>query len=305
MLTLPRKSNLLQALTFLSCRCTLSKEDESIFYAALQGYEGEREFSAVVQQTLRSDYFVLYDIFLNNSGNHYQLDCLIICERQIYLLEIKYYQGDYYFKNNDLYRLRSKQRIKNPFYQLQRSEDLLRDLLQKYNLEYTINAYVVFNHPSFTLYHALVQTNMILPTQISRFLQKLNRQPIHITEKEDLLVDMFYRQHIKENHFERLPEYNFTGMKKGIFCLVCRARLLYIKMGTVQCDSCLAEESIDSAVLRSVVEFNFLFPEVKINTSKIHEWCNGVISQKVVRRVLRNYLSLQRAGRSTHYEFLE
>ncbi|MCM3764865.1 hypothetical protein [Neobacillus niacini] len=52
------------------------------------------------------------------------------------------------------------------------------------------------------------------------------------------------------------------------------------------CADCGAEEAVDAAVLRSVRELIMLFPEIKITTSLLHEWCGGMVSRKTIRRIL-------------------
>src|SRR5699024_6134957 len=144
----------------------------------------------------------------------FQIDGLIIQEAQIYLLEMKYFQGDYYYQDDNLYAIKSRKRMKNPFYQNQRCEDLLRDFLLQHKLHYNINSYIIFNHPSFMLYQAPIQSNIIFPTQIDIGLD-------WGTQKEKVLTQTIYREHIEKNPFEKLPSYHFEGLKKGIFCLKC------------------------------------------------------------------------------------
>src|SRR5699024_1513219 len=184
--------------------------------------KGERAFAHLLQRSLRKEYIVLYDVSFENSSGNFQMDCLIICEAQIYLLEIKHFRGDYYFQDNNLYQLKTRKRIKNPFYQLQRCEDLLLETLQKYNLHYTVYSHVIFNHPTFTLYQAPIQLSMILPTQIERFVQKLNRQAVRSTSSEKSLVERLYRGHQEHCRFERLPDYHDKNLRKGILCLKCK-----------------------------------------------------------------------------------
>src|SRR5699024_2332506 len=166
---------------------------------------------------LRKEYIVLYGILLEQNGSHFQIVCLIICEAQLYLIEIKHFHGDYYFQDNDLYAVKSRKRMKNPFYQNQRCEDLLRDFLLKHELSYHIHSYIVFNHPAFTLYHAPIQSNMILPTQIHRFVKKLNRQAVRITHREKLLAQTFYREHIEKIPLKNYPCIIMKSSKKVSF----------------------------------------------------------------------------------------
>lgn len=50
------------------------------------------------------------------------------------------------------------------------------------------------------------------------------------------------------------------------------------------------KEKADTAILRCVNEFRVLFPDRKITTNTIVDWCGGVGSGKTVRRILvRNY----------------
>src|SRR5699024_7950614 len=120
--------------------------------------------------------------------------------------------------------------------------------------------------------------NIIFPTQIDRFIQKLNGQAVRITQKEKVLTQTIYREHIEKNPFEKLPSYHFEGLKKGIFCLKCNRSMKQSGKNLIQCLAHSHHELVDSAVLRSVLEFSILFAEKKITTTQIHEWCGGVVS---------------------------
>src|SRR5699024_9976668 len=207
MLDYPRKSRAVQHLQYVRHRTALSKEDETSLYRGLQGFEGEWKFATLLEQKLQKAYIVLHDILLEQGNSHFQMDCLIIHDSAIYLLDIKNFQGDYVYKDNQLYNLHSKKKIKNPFHQIQRCEDLFREFLYTHKLSYTIHSHIIFNHPSFTLYQAPVLPNMILPTQIERFIQKLNDQSVYQTSKEGQLVETIYCEHIANNFFDNIPSY--------------------------------------------------------------------------------------------------
>jgi hypothetical protein len=58
---------------------------------------------------------------------------------------------------------------------------------------------------------------------------------------------------------------------------------------------------MSSAVLRSVEEFKTLFPEMKITSNGIYEWCSIISSTKVIQRILsRNYEKKGR-GKASFY----
>lgn len=59
------------------------------------------------------------------------------------------------------------------------------------------------------------------------------------------------------------------------------------------CKDCESEEEVDSAILRCVEEIRLLFPDKKITTNCVFEWCRGAVSKKVIRRILkRNFKAL-------------
>jgi hypothetical protein len=56
------------------------------------------------------------------------------------------------------------------------------------------------------------------------------------------------------------------------------------------CNECGCKELVASAVMRSVEELTLLFPNRKISTNDIHEWCRVVESKKRISRILgRNF----------------
>lgn len=63
------------------------------------------------------------------------------------------------------------------------------------------------------------------------------------------------------------------------------------------CCGCGYIEDNDNAILRAIEEFSLLFPERKITTKAIHEWCKVIDSRKTIRRVLKNNLLLIRFGK--------
>lgn len=305
MLETPKKSTTLEVLEILRKRIELTELDQSIYYNLQKGYNGELRFSSFLKEELRQDYIVLYDVLLEKANSYFQIDCMIICEEEIHLLDIKNFHDDYYFQGKDFYRVKTGKRAKNPLHQLQRCEDLLRDFLIRSHFNYTIKSYIVFIHPEFTLYQAPLQLNIILPTQVRRFIRKLNQAPVRITQKEQELAQMLRQEHIQENHYEKLPVYDLKELKKGLICLRlhCDGLMKINGRGKLKCEKCDTKESVESSVLRTVIEFSVLFPNKKITTTRICEWCGGAVSKKMVRRILSKYLCLRGKSKLSHFVF--
>ncbi|WP_347564310.1 hypothetical protein [Bacillus sp. MM2020_4] len=68
------------------------------------------------------------------------------------------------------------------------------------------------------------------------------------------------------------------------------------------CGDCGHEELMEAAVLRSVREIKLLFPDLKITTSLVHEWCGVVDSERRIRRILGENFKIFGNRRWVFYE---
>ncbi|RTR28439.1 hypothetical protein EKG37_16965 [Robertmurraya yapensis] len=71
------------------------------------------------------------------------------------------------------------------------------------------------------------------------------------------------------------------------------------------CESCGVHEDLESAILRSVEEFRVLFPNRKITTNAVQDWCRVVESRRTIRRVLGNNFNLMGYGKYSYYSLKE
>lgn len=116
------------------------------------------------------------------------------------------------------------------------------------------------------------------------------------------LAEQLLSVHLKDSPYTRLSEYSFELLEKGIVSSCCSSFLEVCKGDSLTCRKCRREESLSSAVLRSVEEFMLLFPDKKITTNSIHEWCKVVKSKKTIRKILlKNFKPM---GYGKHYYFV-
>jgi hypothetical protein len=113
---------------------------------------------------------------------------LIIFQDTIYLIDIKFFDGDYLYDGEN-FQTTFRKIIKDPLNQLNRSKSLLLQLLQHLGFNLKIDAYVVFNNPDFTLYHAPQNKSIILPTQLNRFMKKLERKSSKLNNSHKKLAE--------------------------------------------------------------------------------------------------------------------
>ncbi len=58
---------------------------------------------------------------------------------------------------------------------------------------------------------------------------------------------------------------------------------------------------VPSAVIRSVEEFKLLFPNQKITTKAIHEWCQVVESKKSIKCILEKNFKIIENNRWSYF----
>lgn len=294
------ESNELRTLKQLNSRMSLAEKDKKHYLNLKKGYEGEVLFDSMTEK-YESNSLILNDLLLKVNNTTFQIDTLIVHSETIYLYEVKNLEGDYYYEAGRFYK-KNKAEILNPHHQLSRGESLLRQLLTNLGFNLPIQAAVVFVNPEFTLYQAPLNTPFIFPTQIQSHLKKFNTTSSKGSEKHQRLAEKLISLHIKESPFMQLPVYDYDQLQKGIICENCHSPSLTVKGKTVSCGECGNVELVHDAVMRSVQEFQLLFPNEKITTSRVHEWCKIVDSRKRIWRILDKNLQIEGVHQWSFYK---
>src|SRR5690606_8587862 len=149
------------------------------------------------------------------------IDCLLIFQNIIYIFEVKNFEGDFYIDDDKWYVVSSGSEIRNPLHQIRRSEVLFRQLLQQLGYNICIKFTLVFVNQEFHLYHSPMNQSITSPNQLLRFTKKLNNITGKITNNHIKVAGQLSMRHILNSPHERLPEFTYEELKKGIVCRVC------------------------------------------------------------------------------------
>ena len=290
----------LQILRLLNKRIGLSDKERQYYLNLEKGFRGEQSFD-VWLENLSDEWMILNDLMLENNNTIFQIDTLLISQKTIYMFELKNYEGDFYI-DKDIWYASSGNEIKNPLLQLRRSESLLRRILQEIGQNFHIEAYIIFNNPEFTLYQAPLNSPIIFPTQLNRLLKKLNANTLKPNEKQKRVIEKLVSMHLVDPPLTRkLADYDYAQLQKGITCPCCDSFMNLFGKGKLICEACDLNEELESGILRSVEQFKLLFPERKITTTTIHEWCKVIDSKKTVRRILKKHFTLQKHSSMSYF----
>lgn len=133
-------------------------------------------------------------------------------------------------------------------------------------------------------------------------MKKISESSSRLNKMHTKFVEILMSQHINESPFSRVRDYDYTTMRKGIICEKCKFFFVICNKRDLVCDTCSHKETVESAILRCTEEVKFLFPEKKITTNTIHEWCNTLVSKKTIRRILSRHFKKMGHGKYTYYE---
>ena len=284
----------------LEKRMTLSDKNKNHYLSLKKGYEGEKLFDSFLER-IKGDCFILNDLLLSFNNTMFQIDSLLIFAESIHLFEVKNYQGDFYYESDRFYK-KPQSEINNPLNQLNRSESLFRQLLQSLGYHFPIEASIVFINPEFTLYQAPLTKPFIYPTQLNNHFKKLtNLSSTKLDHKHKLLAEKLLSLHINDSPYTLLPAYEYHHLRKGITCVQCNSYSLFIEGRKCICQKCKYEETATTAIKRSIEEFRLLFPDKKITTNIIHDWCQIVDSKKRIYKILKKNLKINGVRQWTFY----
>lgn len=294
-----KKSKSLKTLECLNARMELPVKEKQYFMYLKKGYEGELYFDELLSRC-PNDWIIVKDLLLEVNNSYFQIDTLLITGETVYLFEIKNYEGDFFIKSDSWYSL-SGIEIKNPYFQLKRSESLFRRMLQNIGYKSTVEAYLIFVNPEFTLYETPLNVPFIFPTQLNRFLQKLQTESLKLNKSHRKFAKQLLSRHINEPPVSLLPAYDFTSLKKGITCASCHSFLAPSRSRKYICKICGYEEKSEQAIIRNIEQFKLLFPNKKVTTNVIYEWCEIIHTKKTIQRILSKKYQRNGRGKASYY----
>ncbi|WP_160112595.1 nuclease-related domain-containing protein [Salicibibacter kimchii] len=264
-----------------------------------KGYIGELKLDEWLDGLL-NNCLVVNDLLLEHKGKIFQIDSLVIFQSIIYVFDSKYHEDDFYLDANKWKTLAGKE-ITNPQPQMERADSLLSQLLQqRLNVNIPIESFLVFTHPEFYLYNDPPTLPAIFPNQFHRFMKKMNSMTSKLNRSHESLAEQLVALHLNESPHTRLPEYDYEQLKKGVVCGECASFM--IERGRVWvCAGCGCKEYAQIAIIRSVEEFKLLFPDRKITSATIREWCAVKGDRKKIIRTLNNYFKRIGQGPASYY----
>lgn len=274
----------------LNTRMELTQEEKLYYFSLEKGYEGEVIFDRKTE-SLREERYLINDLLLKINNSYFQIDTTLISQQVIHLLDVKNFEGDFCLENDRFYAVKTGREYKNPIGQLHKCTSQFRQLLRDLKLNYLVEASVIFINPEFTLYNAQMDNPIILPNQVNSFLKGINNTSSKLNDGHERLAKQLISLHQTKNPFSQVPNYQYEKLKKKIYCKLCSSFLVYLQNHIFVCEKCGGHETTEDAILRNVKEFQLLFPERKITTTNIYDWCSVDLTKRTFCRALKKNLT--------------
>ncbi|KGA97050.1 hypothetical protein AJ85_11020 [Alkalihalobacillus alcalophilus ATCC 27647 = CGMCC 1.3604] len=266
----------------------------------LKGFEGEQKFDQWFDQDSSENWLQLNDLTFEVNNSIFQIDALIITSNQLFLFEVKNYEGDYKVESNRWFTLAGKE-IQNPLLQLQKTETLLRQLLQQHNIHLNICPYLIFIHHEFQLFNNSIDAPIIFASQLNRFMKNFQQEHSKRVASNSSFIQKLLALHLEDPPQHRELEYHYDKLNKGVLCKKCQSLNTQIDGRTIYCFECCYKEPKDLALKRTVNEYRLLFPDNPLLTNTLLNWCQVICSRKTLLRLLKKDYKLTGHGKSAKF----
>ncbi|SFC52666.1 Nuclease-related domain-containing protein [Alkalibacterium subtropicum] len=296
------KPELLHYLQLLNKRMILPIDQKRSLYNLEKGFEGERYFDDQVEQYFSGEGLILNDVLLVINGTMIQIDTLIITAEGVRIYEVKNYQGNYDMQAGRLLTM-SGQEVLNPLSQISRSLIKFSQLFKELKCDEAVKGSAVFVDPSFFLYHASQSDPIVFSNQIERHFSELSSIATHLNKNHQILAEKLLELHGKNVSYKKeLPSCDYSALKKSLFCKECGSTDLKLTQRSCLCRKCQRITTIEESCLHNISELKYLFPEKKVTTASVYEWCGGQLTAKRIRQILKRNFSQKEKTAATHYE---
>lgn len=301
MLKIPKKTNTNTTAQILMKRRFIDMDISGQMRRDETGLDGELYLSKLFLEELQVKPIILYGVRLVVDEKECQVDCLMIFQDKCMLIEVKNYRGDYFYDRGKFYFVSSKDEIDSPLEQLNRTTRMFRRFLQEIRMNFEVIPRLVFTGKEFQLYQSDLSLPIIHPGQIRRYIKKLNNESCNLNPRHTKLEEIIYARHRVFSSYEKKYEYEYDQLVKKMSCEKCDGMMKSISQVKMSCSECNVIEPTEMALSRNIDEFIWLFPEIKITTSRIYEWIGESISQYSVRKYLKSHMVEKGSNKNRSY----
>lgn len=275
----------------------LEREDYFYYLALKKGYEGELKFDTYTAM-LKCHCLILNALQLEVGRSSFQIDALLLSADKIFIYEVKNFEGVHYW-GKEKFTKETGSGMENPTLQLVKAKVRLELLLQKLGCHLPVEARVIYINPEFTLLNAPDDEPFLLLSQLPAHLRAVQKTARLSPALAEWAADLA-RLHDPDYMGSEPPAYSFQKLRKGMACPDCLGLMTLYRGHNPLCRRCGKKRAFKVTLEKAVEDFSLLFPEEKITTNRIAEWC-GIKNRDRVYRILKAKYQPVGQGQGRYY----
>jgi len=295
-----RKPHELQWLEVLKQRITLDSYKYDSYKKLQQGFIGESSFDQLASTFLGEKFEYLDDITLEYQANKTQIDKLIIAGKTACLIDMKYYQGEYQYKNNEWY-LGEKVLTHNNFEQLRRARRVLQNVFQAHQINLEVHGVLAFMNPESSLKIVdKVNETVLNYTDVPLWLMQLSQVQTNSQSLNWKKAIQNYEipPHRTTNIF---PIGDINSLKRGICCPHCHQFQMVETRHTMDC-ICGYIEAKERAFSRTICEYGVIFHNYNLEIASLRAFFGKNLNDRYLEYILqKHFVHVQNKGRKAGY----
>lgn len=292
----------LKVMESLVYRMSLSRDELRKYSNWVKGYDGELKFDGITGK-LTCDAIILNDLLLMVNGKKFQIDAMVITAKGVRVYEVKNFEGEYFYHEGKMFHSKSNKEVFNPLNQISNASSLLRILMDQMGYHLPSKTYIVFINHNFSLFEAPRMEELLVPGRIESHFSKVNEISDGLTPTHRRFAEEIMSLHIEDFSLHNVPFYNETTIKKGVTCFHCGAFISdFTKNWSCVCKFCGKKERLSQTIVRHADEFIRLYPEQKITTPTISEFCGHELPEHRIRYALKHNYQMHGKKRWRYYD---
>ncbi|GMA46901.1 nuclease-related domain-containing protein [Tetragenococcus muriaticus] len=290
-----KKSHQLQWLQVLNQRYFLTEEERETYQKLQRGYEGEKRLDQMVDEFLAPEIKSLDDLTLQYKNSVVQIDKILIVGQTICLMDMKYYQGDYVFKNNTWY-IGKKILTNNIFEQIRRAARVLQNILNDNQIEMTVYGVLAFMNPNATI-NIVDETyeTVLMFDEIPGWLLKLTDNDKSEKQSVQSVIQCYEIEPYRTTRTFDIEK--IDQLRKGICCANCHHYHMTEHKYKISC-TCGYSEAKLIAYSRTICEFGVLFHNQNLKFPELRKFFGENVNERFLKANLQQNFVLQKSPHS-------
>lgn len=281
------------------------KEQQDLKYRE-SGFQGEVELASILQKEIPQDWLLLKDLRYRTRGGEIQIDILLVKPSGVTILEVKNYTAEYIYSQG-LWQVNGRPKYHDDFRQLERTHQLLAQLMREQGFKIPMSSYVVFISEEDTVDIDDASLPFIKRARLRSFIRKLQEEsrkyPQETWQKE---VEWLLKNSEEDDHLMSLTAERYAVVQKGIYCPECKSFNTNFYHKHFKCENCYYSEAFSRTVLRMACAFGILFPYEPLRVLRIKSLVDDRIKYNTILNIVTSNFQKHSASNSyvnTHKSF--